>query len=401
MNNIQSYFGPHLQQVDRSSRIISLLDKVCMKIEPSQNQYDLAEERYLAVGKWIAGAADDLLQNSSICVQGSFATSTAIRPPEQSEYDVDLLCYVPNYDLSLQPISLKKALGDRLQQHATYGKMLEEKARCWRLNYANEFHMDITPAIPNQACKNGGCLVPDKELRRWKESNPRGYSKLFKARAALEPRFEKYESFSVEAAYDSVEPFPKRKEMQGFLRRIVQLSKFSRDFYFSKKSLALWPISIIITTLTSRSYEFCVGKYVFQDELDLLCKVVEHMPDTIICKDGISWQILNETTTGENFAEKWNTDPNRAKAFFAWHQKFLEDLRKLRVSVGLDVIRKDLSDSFGVEAVTEVFDDITTEVSSARQKQKLAVSAELGLTTDSACRAIIPKNTFYGFVQER
>jgi len=33
------------------------------------------------------------------------------------------------------------------------------------LNYANEFHMDITPSIMNPECTNGGELVPDKELR--------------------------------------------------------------------------------------------------------------------------------------------------------------------------------------------------------------------------------------------
>ena len=31
--------------------------------------------------------------------------------------------------------------------------------RCWRLSYANEFHMDITPSIPNPNCRFGGELV--------------------------------------------------------------------------------------------------------------------------------------------------------------------------------------------------------------------------------------------------
>ena len=37
------------------------------------------------------------------------------------------------------------------------------------------------------------------------------------------------------------------------------------------------------------------------------------------------WYIWNETTHGENFAEKWNRRPERAEAFFAWHARFYSD----------------------------------------------------------------------------
>jgi hypothetical protein len=65
--------------------------------------------------------------------------------------------------------------------------MLEELPRCWRLNYANEFHLDITPSIVNHTCVLGGELVPDKKVKEWCASNPKGYKTLFDRRASLLP----------------------------------------------------------------------------------------------------------------------------------------------------------------------------------------------------------------------
>ena len=44
---------------------------------------------------------------------------------------------------------------------------------------SSEFHMDITPSVPNAACVNGGELVPDKALQCWKTTNPKGYRAAF------------------------------------------------------------------------------------------------------------------------------------------------------------------------------------------------------------------------------
>jgi hypothetical protein len=46
-------------------------------------------------------------------------------------------------------------------------------------NYAGEFHLDITPSIPNPGCPKGGVLVPDKAQQAWTPSNPKGYKTLF------------------------------------------------------------------------------------------------------------------------------------------------------------------------------------------------------------------------------
>ena len=140
----------------------------------------------------------------------------------------------------------------------------------------------------------------------------------------------------------SVEPYPKAGGFKGILRRTVQIAKRHRDIMFVDDP-DLAPLSVIITTLASRSYEWCVTNHEYDNELDLLFDVVRHMPDTIQVRrvDGRDqWFIWNETTEGENFAEKWNRRPERAEAFFTWHARFCSDLVKLEDRRGLDRLAK-------------------------------------------------------------
>ena len=398
MNALTPIFEDHLNSPTRNNRVASLLDKVCQVVGPSEAQCGLAEDRYKAAGSWVAEATDSLLRGGHIFAQGSFATGTVVRPINEAEFDVDLICFIPNPDIAMQPASFKKALGDRLREHGTYRKMLEEKPRCWRLNYANEFHLDITPSIPNDACWKGGVLVPDKAMRCWKESNPKGFRNLFNQRAKLKPVFQLMKSIAADSMHSSVEPFPDQSGMDGYLRRIVQLAKRSRDIYFKDQDQRIWPISVILTTLASRSYEWCVKNRQFNDELELLCEVVNQMPGFIETSSSgpIRWAIWNETTEGENFAEKWNTDPARAEGFYAWHARFTADLELLRSAAGIDVIRKSMADSFGRAPVTAVFDAATSRVSSARAAGNLMVAPGVGLVGGTSARTGVRPNTFYG-----
>src|SRR6266516_7825899 len=114
-------------------------------------------------------------------------------------------------------------IGARLRVNGLYAPILEEKPRCWRLNYANEFHLDITPSIRNPLCAAGGELVPDRDLRDWKPTNPKGYRALFERRASLQPRFRRVAVEEGKRA--DVEPFPARMQVKGVLRRALQLAK--------------------------------------------------------------------------------------------------------------------------------------------------------------------------------
>lgn len=298
---------------DRKARIVTILDEMMGGLEISPSQRELAQQRYEAVGRWLASSGVLMLRDLYIYLQGSTALGTTVKPIGHNEHDVDLVAHRPSYE-AVEPAVLKRAIGDRLRENGNYAPLLEEMPRCWRLVYANEFHMDITPAIPNAQCSNGGELVPDRALRRWKTSNPKGYKREFERRAALKPQFRLNKSlqFDAKRADKNVEPYPVATGFKGVLRRMVQISKRHRDIHFVDLDPCLAPISVIITTLAAWSYEYCVAAKVYESELDLACEVVRYMPAFIEERsvDGRrQWFIWNDTTAGENFAEKWNKHP--------------------------------------------------------------------------------------------
>jgi hypothetical protein len=394
-----NYMTPQTPQ--RQSQLVGLIEEACQHLEPSAYQRELAKQRYEGVGDWLARSDDWLLASIAIRLQGSVAIGTTVKPVGANEHDVDLVAHVPDLDVTVSPAQLKKQIGERLRSNGNYAPLLVEKPRCWRLDYANEFHLDITLSIPNPECRLGGELVPDKALRSWNASNPMGYRAKFERRAALQPRIRSLlKAFDRALAEAQVEPFPAAKPLKGILRRIVQIAKRHRDLYFIDDSDGLAPLSIIITTLASRAYEYCVGQFVYDHELDFVVDVLRWMPrmlhiDTV---DGQAvWYLWNQTTTGENFCEKWNAHPERARAFFGWHGKAVADIERLANARGLDQVRRLLGTIVGTAPATKAMDALTEQVNAARTTGRLSVNKPAGLVVGTAAGATpVRANTFFG-----
>jgi hypothetical protein len=386
----------------RQSDLTGLIESACQSLEISSSQNELARKRYEAVGDWLSGADDPLLATIAIRLQGSVAIGTTVKPIGANEYDVDLVAHVGDLDVTISPASLKKSVGDRLQSNRVYADLLEEMPRCWRLNYANEFHLDITPSIPNPSCAMGGELVPDKTLRIWKASNPQGYRAKFDRRAALVARIRRAlgKAFDSARADADIEPYPENRGLKGILRRIVQIAKRHRDIYFIDQDQTVAPLSIIITTLASRAYEYCVTNFEYDDELDLVCDVVRKMPAMIqvdVVNGHQTWSLWNMTTAGENFCEKWNNDPRRAAAFFSWHAEALRDLEALAAAEGLDQVQRRLGSIFGSAPATKAMDTLTERVNRARSGNHLSVSRPAGLIAGTGVgTTLVRANTFFG-----
>lgn len=390
-----------LNEQFRRARLTGALEAVCEQLELTATQYEEARTRYDGVSRWLAGSSHPALAGVSIYVQGSTAIGTTVKPIGRNEHDVDLIARLQAAARAYPPAMVKKLIGDRLKEHGVYDRLLEEMCRCWRLDYANEFHLDITPSVPNPACANDGELVPDRELRHWKLSNPRGYKTAFERRAALRPRLRVRKSLQFDArAAASIEPYPEAGGFKGVLRRTVQIAKRHRDVHFTRRPSECAPISVIVTTLLAWSYEQCVAHMEFDDELDVLTAAVAGMPDFVEHRDG-QWFIWNDTTPGENFAEKWNSHPDRAASFFAWHRKLVNDVAALRTVEGLDRIARQLDEALGERPAEIAIAHLEKSVSAPRAAGVLrygGVGLAAGAPAIAASRlsAAVPRNTFFG-----
>lgn len=392
-----------LLETRKKQLIVDLLDQFCQQIEITSSQYEKAKVAYEAVGFWLAESDLSYFDEVQIYSQGSVALGTAVKPLMSCEFDVDLICHLPMLSHTSAAHLVKSLIGNRLKEHKTYKNMLEEKARCWRINYANEFHLDITPSIVNPHCYQGGELVPDRTLAQWKPTNPRGYIKKFDQYAAIRPHFYLEEEKYRKLAHDSVEPLPEQTMSKPLLKRIVQLLKCHRNRMFmdtTRENMA--PISVIITTLAGRAYAKCARQQVHADAFDFITAVIREMPTYIHIESGPGrreYVIENETAMGENFAEKWNSDEQLAKAFYEWHTDVLEAVESLLQIEGTDKFADSLNRKFGAkkEHIREILTGITNPIGQARSTGLLSIVPTIGLVTSPTSEsAVVPRNTFYG-----
>jgi len=200
-----------------------------------------------------------------------------------------------------------------------------------------------------------------------------------------------------------VEDFPEQEMRKPPLKRIVQLLKRHRDVSFAAPGGSeLAPISVILTTLAARSYADCITRFVYADNYELILDVVRRLPDFIQVgeQNGKPFYFIeNESTTGENFADKWNLDPRLPGAFYGWHRDAVAMLEGLLALEGKDRLGEALQKSFSAsqEAVRAAMAPLATKVGNARTAGSLLVAPGLGLVTSPAVgRVTAPPHTFFG-----
>lgn len=382
--------------IARKGQVAGILERICQGLEISDTQYEQARSRYESVGRWLADSSNPLLKDLQIYPQGSISIGTTVKPLKQNEFDIDLVSHAPNMSVSLPPHVLKRSIGERLKLNNLYVDKIEEKPRCWRINYANDFHLDITPSIPNPESLHQGELVPDKIVQDWKESNPKGFKDWFSEVAKLQPRSRLLRS--MQFANASVERLPDNPKLKGILRRSVQVCKHHRDRYFDEnQNKHLSPISVILTTLAAKSYKYCVTSFEYDSDLDILLDVLKYMPNFIEIAQstaGPAYYIWNPTTTNENFAEKWNHNPALAIGFYQWHVNAMTTLQGFIGATGIDVLKKSMNSCFSEGVVSSAFSAFTNSINEARRDGTLSIVSGLGLGISG--KTAIPKNTFFG-----
>jgi hypothetical protein len=388
----------------RKIALYSVFDRIGNELEMPASRYEEAEMRYTTVSEWLHGCPILGRFDPKMFAQGSFALGTTVRPLHGEEYDLDFIGHLQGahphhytqqqiYDLFLR----------RLKSHDGYANKVEMMKRCVRVHYANEFHLDITPAVSNPSCQLGSLFVPDRKLDIWKDSNPKGYVAWFEKIALLKPRFSaltKSFSESRHVALGTTEPVPDQQAFRGVLRRAVQVMKRHRDTYKEKHSALadFAPISIIITTLATHAYELAVGLGEYDSEFDLMHAVVNMMPQFI---EGPDWKsvytVKNPTNAGENFADKWGSNPKYHLVFTEWHRAVQHDLMTLEQIQGQDQLQKSLRGSLGAPEVDRVFGNQVHQLNQARQQGQVSISKPVQAGVAAATAAIqVPRNTFFG-----
>ena len=311
-----------------------------------ESAFELAEKRYQSIANWLEREESRVKAfNPEIYPQGSFRLGTVTQPISEA-YDVDLVCELSLDKGQVSQERLKELVGYEIKAYARAKNIkspVEEKKRCWSLNYADEtsFHMDILPAIPDgksfkeflelkgyrglNANDLAGLAIAitDKTLTNyknydtdWPRSNPKGFAEWF--RAQMETRFKEARMQFAESIQARVEDIPDYK-VKTPLQRAIQILKRHRDIMFVDDPDDK-PISIIITTLAAHAYNN------EGDVLEALVNIVNNMPRYIETVDGVVKWVKNPVNPDENFADKWREHPQRERKFRGWLKKVQTDL---------------------------------------------------------------------------
>lgn len=367
-----------------NSQLDDLLLRLCEKLQLSEADYKKAEDRYNAVGKWLAQSDSGLAAYSpAIYPQGSLKIGTTVKPLAYQEFDLDLVCELALDHERYDPVAVLDGVEKRLRQHHDYKTMIERKNRCIRLNYANEFHMDVLPAAPHGIENGGKVKVPDRKAEEWKDSNPKGYAAWFEGQTVT------YRLFAAKA--ENVDPLPDMEdtERKPPLKKSVQLMKRFRDIY-CKETGKTPPISIVLTTLAASHYKGDVS--INQSLIHILHGIVSSIPERgrLI--------VRNPTNTAEDFSEKWDADIAAYNDFVQWIRKFSAAWAKINTIQGIPQIMKMLQEIFGESAINDALREQTEFVNKARQDRLLRTMAYTGALTSAAYpkSITVKKNTFYG-----
>ncbi len=378
----------------RKDALVDLLEKIADEINITETMQNKAIQSYEAVGVWLGKGID---YEVKIMPQGSMNLGTVIKPIDDSDdYDIDLVCLLK--DGGELPLSkIKGIVGDRLKENKKYITMLEKEGkRCWTMHY-DEFHMDILPCVPyrgNDIENNGSDIkLTHKNSLGYYEarySNPEGYQKWFEN--SMEEPLLKVKSQYAQNKDIEIEKVP-TYSVRTTLQKSVQLLKRHRDIFF-RNNENLKVISIIITTLAAKAYKGEDNLY------DALENILEGMPNYIKKVNGKLW-IENPVRGGENFADKWNDEINKYKAFKEWVEAAKEDLLILRNKTNKVLnnveIGKHFKEKLGKEPVERAYKVIASGVRDSREKGNLfLVGLDEGIKKDSNNGKQIKDHRFYG-----
>src|SRR5208282_1732028 len=314
--------------------------------------------------------------------QGSMALGTTVKPADPDEpYDLDFVLELSLAHDRVDPMKLIGCLYQFLKGHAVYGPMTWQKKRCVRIEYANNFYLDILPACRNSTGVGTCIKVPDRARLGWSDSNPKGYISWFE---------EKSRAVFVGRAFDKAEPIPPQEAVaeKKPLPLAVQLFKRWRDLHYAD-DLTLAPISIVLTTLAAHSYR---GERSLSRAMTSILGGIVLRIDSARAQ-GRRLQVLNPSNPAENLSERWDENQRAYSAFESGIRDFHRRWSQVVARVGN--VNSELEGLF-CEPVKTVL------VKRAKRFQEARTAGRSGVTTAgrivSAAAATVPmrQNTFYG-----
>lgn len=361
-----------------------LLLGICDKLQLAPSMYTQATDRYETISRTIQ--QDPAFSQTSLKMypHGSFRLKTTVKPLSDDEFDLDFVAELPA-DSTMTPQELYNHIVRILRNDGIHNNMVELKNRCVRVNYANDFHMDIMPGKLIDPSTHE-IIVPDRELKGWNHhSNPIAFADWLERQAKTRILFEMAEVRKAQHKIEKVTDQEVTAQLEP-LRRAIQLVKRYRDIYCDKTNTS--PVrSIVICTLMGKMSSFT------GDTLQIITSFCDYT-NSLILQSGNSPFIVRNPVVDEILTEKWSEDHNY-RDFVGMMNALTEDVAKLRHMTINSDINSQTKKMFGETVTNLVLTDFAKAINEARSSGSLSVSSNGVLRSDRSGTPI-KKNTFYG-----
>jgi hypothetical protein len=368
------------------AQLDDLLARAAEKLQLDKTRKEKMESSYNAIQEFLE--KDEYFFNKlefEIYPQGSIRIGTTVKPLSKNEFDLDIVLHIKNESYErIDPNTVYNALWSRLKRDGVYGEKVEQKTRCIRLNYSGDYHMDILPGCQYSASDNNKIVIPDKKLKTWLTSNPRGYADwfLYKANSVRQTLLEKaYAAENIPS-----DDFATKKPLQ----RAVQLIKRYRDLHFEKNQDYATP-SIILTTLAGTLY---LGQDSIFETIDY---IVSQINSQIVISRTKRIKVLNPVNPEEDFTDKWESEPQYYTEFIKFVETLNRNWQDLKKDNGIIEESNILKGILGEQIFNESLKEQTLITEKYRSKGQIFTSNKSGTIGSSNISSNpVKKNTFYG-----
>lgn len=365
---------------EASARFTYLAEVIARAFEPTSMQLHDLERAYNATGEYLIESPEFDGLVAQVHAQGSRQMGTIVRPMDAARegFDIDLVVRLfksamTRYGGAGGAALLLNHLHVALKRYADrHGLGIERWERCVTLIYAGGMRADFAPVIddPSYILPEGEhhARIPDRDLKCFLSTNPKGYCSGFDTAARVAPVFRLSEAVTAKFAQDrkaDIEPLPEAAEVFArLLSRFVQLGKVHRNMSFAgvKSGSDFAPTSVFLTSLFTKAY-VALAPRPHDGPLDLFFNIVERLPTLFqrepLAHGGERWVLLNPYAHSDNLAASMNTR-ERQQGFVQWHKKLVTDLERLLTAIersqGLDAVSQAVEKAFGPRATQAVLE---------------------------------------------
>jgi hypothetical protein len=245
------------------------------RVNLSDRRIEQLDKRVAAVSSYLE-TGDNVFANHFLEVipQGSYAHRTIINPvQENDEFDADVLLSMNEVD-GWEPRDYVQELYTLLRASGVYRNMVSRHDRCVKVDYANEFHIDVVPYLE----RHTEHYITNRVKNDYELTNPEGFNEWLDAQDRI---------------------------TGGRLIKVLRLLKYLRDYKntFSVRSVIL---NILVGGRVNDVLLMSDSDY-YNDVPTALMNILSDL-DSYLQDNALMPNITDPSCTTENFNHRWDQD---------------------------------------------------------------------------------------------